>query len=505
MNGSTAALTDRDRLRSMLEATADGMWEWDVPTGEVLFSPTCFTMLGYEPDGWPHACQTWSRLLHPDDRPRAETAVREHLEGKRERIELEFRLRCKDGRWKWILGRGKVIRRDEAGRPVRLIGTHQDIHSRKQREEETLFRTSFLETLLDTIPSPVFYKDREGVYRGCNQSFADQILGMPRERIVGATVYDLPEAIPAELADIYHSKDLELIHAPGHQVYEARVQCATGVEKEYLFSKATFLDHDGQAAGIVGVMLDVSERKRAEREMMDSRERLEHLLHALPVGIVLIEKSTLKIVEANPAAVMMIGSTPEQLAGNVCHRFICPAERGNCPIVDLGMEVNNSQRELITSDGESIPILKTVLPLTLDGRDYLLECFKDIRHLKEAEAERIEKEKLQAMMETAGSVCHEMNQPLQILSSFSELLLMDCKEDGKEASTLKAINDQVHRMGGITRKLENLTRFQTKAYLDGRIVDIDMSSRPAGAAASHGNGPRPRRRDPVSDSDRPEE
>jgi|GEM_PF-1918233 len=489
-------ITGGDRLSLLLEAISDGLWEWDVPRGEVRFSPQWFTMLGHEPDAWAHDRRTWAGLIHPGDRPQAETAFQEHLEGQSERIEVEYRMKCRDGSWRWILARGKVTRRDEAGRPVHLIGTHQDIHPRKQREEGALYRTSFLETLLDTIPSPVFYKDREGVYRGCNQSFADQILGMPRERIVGATVHDLTEAIPGKLADIYHKKDTELIHAPGHQVYEARVQCATGGERDYLFSKATFLDHGGQAAGIVGVMLDVTERKRAERETVDGRERLEHLLHALPVGIVLIEKSTQKIVEANPAAVMMIGSTPEQIAGQVCHRFICPSERGKCPILDLGMEMNNAQRELITSDGESIPILKTVLPLTLDGREYLLECFKDIRHLKDVEAERIEKEKLQAMMETAGSICHEMNQPLQILSGFSELLLMDCKEGGKQASTLKTINDQVHRMGGITRKLKNLTHFQTKTYLGGRIVDIDMSSRPEDRAPP-GDGPRAIREDPA--------
>jgi signal transduction histidine kinase len=196
-------------------------------------------------------------------------------------------------------------------------------------------------------------------------------------------------------------------------------------------------------------------------------------------------------VRFSPQWFTMLGHEPDARAHDrrTWARLIHPGDRPQA-------EMNNAQRELITSDGESIPTLKTVLPLTLDGREYLLECFKDIRHLKDVEAERIEKEKLQAMMETAGSICHEMNQPLQILSGFSELLLMDCKEGGKQASTLKTINDQAHRMGGITRKLKNLTHFQTKTYLGGRIVDIDMSSRPEDRAPP-GDGPRAIREDPA--------
>ena len=135
----------------------------------------------------------------------------------------------------------------------------------------------FLKTLLDTIPNPVFYKDAEGVYRGCNTAFAEQILGLSEEEIVGCSLFDLPKAIPRELAQGYHQQDLALMDNPGTQYYESIVQCADGVKRHFIFNKATFCDAEGKVAGIVGVMLDITERKRVEESLRDSARRLRFL------------------------------------------------------------------------------------------------------------------------------------------------------------------------------------------------------------------------------------
>lgn len=453
------------------------MWEWNIPSGSTRFSPKWFTMLGYQPDELPQSYQTWACLLHPEDKSHALRTIQDHLEGSNERFEVEFRLRCKGGQWKWLQGRGKVVQRDPSGEPILVMGTHTDIDQRKMNEENLQHRSSFMETMLDTIPCPVFYKDRQGVYRGCNVSFLKQILGLPHEKVVGSTVYDLPEAIPRELADVYHKKDMELIDSPGHQTYEAEVRCADGLRRNFVFHKATAYDQSGQACGIVGVMIDVTEQRQAEQALLEGRERLESLLHAMPMGLVIIDKTSQEIVEVNPKAVTLIGAPPEQIIGSVCHKFICPAEKGKCPIVDLGMEVNSSEKELLTSEGESIPILKTVIPFNSEGREYLLECFKDIRDLKETENKKVENEKLKALIEIAGSICHEVNQPLQIISGFSELLLMNNeKADEKSMIMIKTINDQIYRINSIIKKLLNVTGYRTKPYLNGNIVDFEKSS-----------------------------
>lgn len=140
----------------------------------------------------------------------------------------------------------------------------------------------FQSLLIDTIPSPMFYKDMNGAYQMCNPAFAEQVLGLPRERIIGSTVYDLPEAIPPHLADNYHEHDMALIRNAGTQVYEAQVKFKDGELHDVMFHKSTVHDDDGEIIGMVGIMLDITERKRAEtlaeqeqhqREIIEAQHR----------------------------------------------------------------------------------------------------------------------------------------------------------------------------------------------------------------------------------------
>jgi len=117
----------------------------------------------------------------------------------------------------------------------------------------------------------------------------------------------------------------------------------------------------------------------------ENEKRLKIILDSLQTGIVIIDAKNHRIVDANPAAARMIGYSREEITGSLCHKYICPADQGRCPITDLGQEVDNSERVLLTKDGKSISILKTVVTIMLGGRERLVESFTDITGLKEAE------------------------------------------------------------------------------------------------------------------------
>lgn len=136
---------------------------------------------------------------------------------------------------------------------------------------------SFLRLLLDTIPSPVFYKDKLGVYQHCNDAFSKTILGIPKEKIIGKSLYDLPDVIPKELADIYYQKDLELFKSVNTQFYEAKVKCSDGVERYYNFYKASLVSSENEIIGLVGVMLDVSDYKNIQLELEQKNQKLKAL------------------------------------------------------------------------------------------------------------------------------------------------------------------------------------------------------------------------------------
>jgi len=132
-----AALEISDqRLRLAMEATRDGLWEQDVGTGRTYYSPAYWRMLGYDPDELEPVYQSWIDLLHEDDRERAVAVGRDCVENRTESFQIEFRMLAKSGDWRWILARGKAERRDEQGRAILLVGTHQDITERKRAEAE---------------------------------------------------------------------------------------------------------------------------------------------------------------------------------------------------------------------------------------------------------------------------------------------------------------------------------------------------------------------------------
>ncbi len=144
----------------------------------------------------------------------------------------------------------------------------RDISERIAAQQTLQDNLNFMETLLDTIPSPVFYKNAMGEYIGCNNAFADLILGLPKEKIIGRTILDLDPHIPPDLAEIYINHDQLVLNSPGAQFYESNVLCADGVRREFFFSKAAFTNADGDPAGIVGVMVDVSEQKQTEARLL---------------------------------------------------------------------------------------------------------------------------------------------------------------------------------------------------------------------------------------------
>lgn len=129
----------------------------------------------------------------------------------------------------------------------------------------------FLQTLIDTIPSPIFYKDINNLYLGCNKAFESR-LGLTKEEIIGRSTYDI---FPEYLARKYHQMDSELLNNPGEQVYEGSLLYADGKLHDVIIKKGTFTSIDGSLAGLVGVTVDISDRKRAERELQSAHDDLE--------------------------------------------------------------------------------------------------------------------------------------------------------------------------------------------------------------------------------------
>ena len=169
-------------------------------------------------------------------------------------------------------------------------------------------------------------------------------------------------------------------------------------------------------AVLIGLVINT--RGELEREVQERTSELQEsemmsrlLMNSLSVGVVIVDPETHVIERVNAAAANLIGAPEEHIVGKVCHRFMCPAIEGGCPITDLHQDVDNSDRTLICSDERSIPILKSVKRIVIGGREKLLEIFIDISRRKKMEEElRISRERLDQLAEHGGELIWEFDE-----------------------------------------------------------------------------------------------
>ena len=184
--------------------------------------------------------------------------------------QLEHRIVRPDGEVRFVRERAEAFHSND-GKALRIVGTCQDITDQRAAETTAEERSHFLEQLLEAIPVPVHYKDASLNYVGCNEAFATS-LGRSRDQIIGKTVFDLH---PAELAKRFDADNRELLAHPERPIEDlVGTVGPTGTRREVHTHKAVFSDVAGKPAGIVAIDFDVTEMRRAERELAASAEKL---------------------------------------------------------------------------------------------------------------------------------------------------------------------------------------------------------------------------------------
>lgn len=150
-------------------------------------------------------------------------------------------------------------------------------------------------------------------------------------------------------------------------------------------SGSPILDENGNVSCIAAYTRDIAREKQAELEIIEKRKYLNAIFNSTLSGVIVVDADSRTITDVNSTALEMIRLTKNEIVGQVCHNFICPAEQGKCPIADLGQVIDKSERILLTADGTKQKILKTVKPLKLAEKTYYIESFIDISNLNKAE------------------------------------------------------------------------------------------------------------------------
>lgn len=319
----------------------------------------------------------------------------------------------KDGREYWVTSHISPLRnaKDE---PTHFVAFMEDITKRKVAENVLQERLQFIQTLMDAVPTPIFYKNIEGIYQGCNRAF-EEYFGIIRPLLIGKTVKDISSD---DMANAYHEKDVQLARTGGIQVYESHARRKDGLLRDVIFHKATYRDSKGNPAGIVGSITDITERKRAEREAHENEATLRHVLAGIRAGILVVDQHLAVIEEVNERALELLGGERQQYLAASFESIRWQDEYGRPVPVDRLFQAQSDREYRLERDGESlVPVALTVLPTKIKGIAKILMIFFDMTERKTLERQLNLAQKLESVGQLAAGIAHEINTPIQYIGS----------------------------------------------------------------------------------------
>ncbi|MCP5284145.1 MAG: PAS domain S-box protein [Burkholderiaceae bacterium] len=313
---SASAAAAAERLQLALDGADLALWELDVASGQGGVSPRWNEMLGLPPDSL--ACATvegWLARVHPEDRQRAQTLQQAYLRGDSSTYEAVYRLRHESGRWVWVLDRGRIVERDTAGRPLKMVGTHMDITAWQEARESLQRSESDLATTLDSIADGVLATDAAGRVTRMNPA---------AERLTGWTVGEAVGRPMGDVLQLLASRTREPLPDPVRRVLvdqglvglanDTLVVARDGTECQIAHRAAPIMQHDGTVTGVVMVFRDVSESYRVQQALRDRERQLSAIADALPGPVSRVDRDG-RYLFANAAYEHWFGLSREQIVG----------------------------------------------------------------------------------------------------------------------------------------------------------------------------------------------
>ena len=376
---------ERERNANVLEATRAGTWEWEVQTGEIMVDDRWATMLGYTlSELQPTRIETWERLTHPQDIKRAHQALHEHFVGLSDAYECELRMLTQEGKWIWILDRGRVTQWTPDGQPLKMFGIHLDIGSRKRVEEKLQEREDDYRAIIDRIQDAFFSID-----------VGSGKLTMVSESTVRVFGYDSAQELMAqELSCFYDGATekevfLHVLRQGGGKVVRYEVELKRKDKSRFPASVNAMLRYreSGELQGIEGIITDISEQKAFEEALCRREENFRSFFDSM-VDLVLVCSFSGEILHANLAAVRRFGSSRDAIQGRyIIDVFDFESEEKAAQIL---AELAENQREHFTiplrdSSRQLIPMELTVWQGDWSNQECFFAVAKDLSAQREAE------------------------------------------------------------------------------------------------------------------------
>lgn len=387
------------RLSLALEGAGLGMWEWNIPSGEVQFNARWASMLGYPPAELSPDFATWERLVHPADLPHAKEELDAFLRGESAAYHDEHRLLHRDGRWIWVLVSGRIVERDEHDKPARMVGIHVDISANKNAELAVRDREQHLQALLSAMSDVVFLIDTAGRFSEFHWPSHTPYQPPRAGDFIGK---DYNSFLPESATAVVDEAIARLMVDSG-EPYSVELSLTLDGAVRYFHATFSMLtDAAGYPQGFLCVARDITERKAEEvaadaarREIERLSQRNELLLNSAGDGIYGVDLGG-RCTFINPAALELLGYQVEDVIGHSPHQLFhgSTGEEGvaeeDCPVCATLQDGGKRETEAIFRhrNGVLLSVHMTVTPMLENGQLVGVEVvFQDISLRKAMEQE----------------------------------------------------------------------------------------------------------------------
>jgi PAS domain S-box-containing protein len=492
-----------ERWQFALEGAGDGLWDWNAQTGTVYFSRQWKEMIGYADEDIGDSVEEWDARIHPDDRDAVHARLNDHLEGGSSVYTSQYRFRCKDGTYKWILDRGKVVRWTEDGRPLRVIGTHTDITEHKRTEERLRLDESRTETLLKlnqmgdrpleeitafTLEESIrLTKSAIGYLAFLNDD--ESILTMhswSRRAMKECRIQDKPVSYPLETTGIWGDPVRERkpiitndYPAPGvarrgypHGHVEVRrhlgvpvfdgesIVAVIGVgNKEEEYGESDINQLQLMAQGMIRLLKE----KAAQEALSVSESRLRAVIDSARDAI-FIKGRDHRYIVANRAMSELFGVPMERILG-ATDRDLFPDEAADhIEKVDRRVfQGETIEEEMARPVTAAVYVFHTIkVPLRNDRGEITGLCgiARDITERKHLESQLLQSQKMEAVGTLAGGVAHDFNNLLSAIMGYASLLQMKMDKDNPLYSYASQILVSSEKAANLTQSLLAFSRKQ---------------------------------------------
>jgi len=457
-----------ERFALAMRFANEGLYDWNLETNQIYYSPGWKLMLGYEDEEISNDFSEWERLTNPEDVKVSWVMLNDLLEGDRDHFENEFQMRHKDGHWVDILSRANVVF-DENGKGVRVLGTHVDITELRQAEEALRESESLFSQMFEQSSTSTCLYNPDGTVNRVNNEFC-KMFGVEEKGIMNAgyNVFKDQASIDAGLTPLLEHIFKEKKTEHWETIFDIDVASAstgtptsrTGKIYIEVFGYPV-LNREGNLEYVVLQHYDITRRKQAEEALSENEKKFRTLFDTSPHAIGLTEIKSGKLIDVNDKLCRLTKYAKDEILGRTV------TELGFYSDVDRNRfisELNNSgkvdglEMEFKRKDDGILNARMFAVPIQIEGESFILTEFHDITEEKRLEVQLQQAHKMEAISTLTGGIAHDYNNFMSIIMGNLSMAIEEVEPGSLLGDFLNEANTASCKVRDLTHELMALSR-----------------------------------------------